>query len=80
LHLWRTCVVYLNIIKPPYSNAFKDFPYIERISLFDSYGVFWTATSLTPEISAAVGKDFSYRDYYQGVSKNWKPYVAEYKT
>lgn len=55
----------------------KDLPYIARVALFDPQGTLWAATPLTPEILAVVGKDFSYRDYYQEVSKNWKPYVAE---
>lgn len=55
----------------------RDFSYIERVALFDTQGTLWAATSPTPEILAVVGKDFSYRDYYQGVSKKWEPYVAE---
>ncbi|MDP3696611.1 MAG: ATP-binding protein [Candidatus Taylorbacteria bacterium] len=58
-------------------NVPKDFSYIERVALFDSQGTLWAVTPLTPELSAVIGKDFSYRDYYQGVSKNWEPYVAE---
>lgn len=55
----------------------KDFPYIARLALFDPKGVLMAVTPLTPEISAVIGQDFSYRDYYQGVSKNWEPYIAE---
>ncbi|OGC81072.1 hypothetical protein A2943_02055 [Candidatus Adlerbacteria bacterium RIFCSPLOWO2_01_FULL_51_16] len=55
----------------------KDFPYIERVALFDPQGIFEAVTPLTPELSTIIGQDFSYRDYYQGVSKNWEPYVAE---
>lgn len=58
-------------------SAPKDFSYIDRATLFDPQGLLKAATPLTPEISAVIGKDFSYRDYYQGVSKNWEPYVAE---
>lgn len=55
----------------------KHFPYIERVALFDPNGIVMAVTPLTSEIAAVIGKDFSYRDYYQGVSKNWEPYVAE---
>lgn len=55
----------------------KDFPYIQQATLFDPQGIIRAATPLTPELSAIMGKDFSYRDYYKGVSKNWEPYVAE---
>ena len=53
------------------------FPYIDRVSLFDKQGFLRAATNPTPELTAVIGKDFSYRDYYQGVSKKWEPYVAE---
>jgi len=54
-----------------------DFTYIDRVSLFDPQGILKAATQPTPEILSVIGKDFSYRDYYLGVSKNWEPYVAE---
>jgi len=53
------------------------FPDIERVVLFDKEGILRSVMPLTPEISSVIGQDFSYRDYYQGVSKNWQPYVAE---
>ncbi len=31
-----------------------------------------------PEDPLAIGKDFSDRDWYKGVSKNWTPYVSEF--
>lgn len=55
----------------------QDFTYIDRASLFDPQGILHAATQPTPEILSVIGQDFSYRDYYQGVSKNWEPYVAE---
>ncbi len=55
----------------------KDFSFIERVSLFDKQGIFRSATNPTTEITGMYGKDFSHRDYYQGVSKNWEPYVGE---
>lgn len=58
-------------------GAPKDFPDIDRVSLFDPQGRLVAATPLTQEIASVIGDNFSYRDYYQGVSKNWQPYVAE---
>lgn len=55
----------------------KSFPFIDTISIFNPRGVLEALTPSTPETSTAVGKDFSDQDYYQGVSKNWKPYVSE---
>ena len=55
----------------------RDFTYIDRVSLFDPQGILRAATEPTPEILSVIGKDFSYRDYYQGVSKNCEPYIAE---
>ncbi len=55
----------------------EDFSYIDRVALFDPQGTFWAATSPTPEILSVIGENFSYRDYYQGVSKNWEPFVGE---
>jgi len=55
----------------------KNFLYIDTVAIFDAQGVLEAVTPLTPEIAAVIGKDFSYRDYYQGVSKNWEPYVSE---
>ncbi len=31
-----------------------------------------------PDDSISLGKDFSSRDWYKGVSQNWTPYVSEY--
>jgi PAS domain S-box-containing protein len=51
-----------------------DFSYIERIVLADPRGrLMWDI----PHLSDAVGTDFSYQDWYQGVSREWKPYVSE---
>ena len=55
----------------------KNFSYIDTVAIFDPKGRLGAVTPLTPEIVPFIGKDFSYRDYYQGVSKNWEPYVSE---
>src|SRR3989344_6200267 len=51
-----------------------DFPFIERVFLTNAKGVLLADI---PEIKEVHGVDFSFRDWYQGVSKNWRPYVSE---
>lgn len=51
--------------------SFKD---VDRIFLADSKG---TLMVDYPALEGTRGRDFSYRDWYQGVSKEWKPYVSE---
>lgn len=54
----------------------KKFPYIDAVNLFDSKGILKAMNSRdrNPDL---IGKDFSYRDYIQGVSRKWEPYVSE---
>lgn len=52
----------------------KDFSYIDTVAIFDPEG---TLKAVFPPISEVIGQDFSYRDYYKGVSKDWRPYVSE---
>jgi hypothetical protein len=51
----------------------KDFPIIERIFLADPMG---TLMADAPALSGVRGKNFASRDWYQGVSNGWKPYVS----
>ncbi len=51
----------------------KDFPFIDRVFLADPQG---TLMSDTPALAEVRGKNFSERDWYRGVSRNWKPYVS----
>jgi len=50
------------------------YPRMDRAFVTDTNGVLWSAFPPTPEL---IGKDFSYRDWFRGVSKEWKPYVSE---
>ncbi|HEY3303486.1 MAG TPA: response regulator [Candidatus Binatia bacterium] len=52
----------------------KDFPFIERVFLSDPEG---NLMADRPELPGVVGKNFAHRDWYQGVSKNWRPYISE---
>jgi len=60
-----------------FDSAPRDFSYIARLSFFDANGVLKGTTDPTPEIKSAIGKSFTYRDYYQGVAATHKPYVGE---
>lgn len=52
----------------------KDFSFIDRIFLTDPNG---TLIADTPELPDVRGKNFASRDWYQGVSNKWEPYVSE---
>lgn len=74
-------MVYQNVEKGNWDTAIKTlegipqaFTYIEMVGFFDTEGVLKAVIPQTPEL---VGKNFAQRDYYQGVSKEWKPYVSE---
>lgn len=55
-------------------GVLTDFPFFERIFLADPNG---TITADIIEPSDVIGKNFAFRDWYQGVSKEWKPYISE---
>ena len=52
----------------------EDFPSIERIFVNDPEG---TLMADVPSLPAVKGKNFSFRDWYKGVSRDWQPYVSE---
>lgn len=52
----------------------KDYPMIDRVFLTDIQGIL---KADYPEVPDVLNKDFSHRDWYLGVSKNWKPYFSE---
>ena len=52
----------------------KEFPSIDRIFLTDPKGVLMADI---PEFPGVRGRDFSFRDWYKGVSFEWKPYISE---
>jgi signal transduction histidine kinase len=51
----------------------KDFPAIVRIFLSDPNGI---QMADVPEAPGLRGQNFSYRDWYKGVTADWKPYVS----
>ncbi len=52
----------------------KDFPFFDRLFLSGPDGTLWADTPALPNVR---GKNFANRDWYRGVSQNWKPYVSE---
>jgi PAS domain S-box-containing protein len=52
----------------------EDFPFIDRLFLADLTG---TLMADTPALPGVRGKNFSVRDWYQGVSKKWSPYISD---
>jgi signal transduction histidine kinase len=51
----------------------NDFPFVDRLFLSDLDGTLWADTPALPNVR---GKNFAERDWYLGVSQNWKPYVS----
>ena len=51
-----------------------EFPSIDRIFLADPSG---TLMADLPALPGVRGKTFANRDWYHGVSNNWKPYISE---
>ncbi|GAB4413567.1 MAG: hypothetical protein OHK0032_09680 [Thermodesulfovibrionales bacterium] len=56
-------------------NLIENSHTIERAFIASPEGIELAAY---PEDPLAIGRDFSYRDWYKGVSKNWQPYVSEF--
>lgn len=52
----------------------RDFPFVDRILLTNTAG---TLMADLPEVPEVHGKNFSFRDWYQGVSQSGKPYVSD---
>lgn len=51
----------------------SEFPVVDRIVLFDVGG---TLKADIPEVPDVMGRNFAHRDWYKGVSREWKPYVS----
>lgn len=64
---WEEAIQILNSVR-------EDFPFIDRVFLADPDGTLMTDSPALPGVR---GKNFSTRDWYQGVRKNWKPYVSD---
>jgi PAS domain S-box-containing protein len=64
---WEQAIKYAEYILEQYE-------YIDSMSLVDVYG---TVHAGAGSFSEALGKNLSGRDWYQGVRKNWEPYVSD---
>jgi signal transduction histidine kinase len=51
-----------------------NFPFIDRVFLADPAG---TLMADAPALPGVRGKNFAIRDWYQGVSANWQPYISD---
>ncbi len=54
--------------------VFRDFPYIDHVLLTDVNG---TQMASLPEAPDTAGENFAFRDWYRGVSEEWKPYISD---
>jgi len=52
----------------------ESFPELDQPFLADSTGVVWATY---PEVPEVYGRSFAHRDWYRGVSQEWRPYVSE---
>jgi signal transduction histidine kinase len=52
----------------------EDFDFVDRIFLVDPEG---TSRAAIPDAPEVVGKNFAFRDWYEGVSRQWQPYVSQ---
>lgn len=65
---WKEALKYVE-------NVPNEFEYIDTVFITDGKGILKTGTVGFEKIE---DNDFSYRDWYKGVSKNWEPYVSEF--
>ncbi len=52
----------------------ESFPELDLPFLSDPAGVLW---AIYPEAPQFYGRSFAYRDWYRGVSREWRPYMSE---
>jgi signal transduction histidine kinase len=51
-----------------------DFEFLDRVFIADAGG---TLMADAPELPGTRGANFAHRDWYKGVSRDWKPYVSQ---
>jgi signal transduction histidine kinase len=51
----------------------QHFPELDRTFVADTHGTLWVDYPIAPE---SIGKRFDDREWFQGVSREWKPYVS----
>jgi signal transduction histidine kinase len=50
------------------------YPRVDRAFVTDLHGVLWSDYPHAPE---SLGQNFSYREWYRGLSRAWEPYLSE---
>ncbi len=61
-------------VLPHLRHLYEAFPGLERPFLADPAGVGW---AIYPQAPENYGKSFADRDWYRGVSREWRPYISE---
>jgi signal transduction histidine kinase len=52
----------------------EDFAFFDRVFITDVHG---TLMADVPELPGVVGTNFAHRDWFKGVSRDWKPYISD---
>jgi signal transduction histidine kinase len=52
----------------------EDFAFLDRLFIADVHG---TLMADVPELPGVVGTNFAQRDWFKGVSRDWKPYISD---
>ena len=52
----------------------QDFDFLDRVFVTDARG---TLRADVPTVAAVHGRNFAHRDWFQGVSRDWQPYVSQ---
>lgn len=60
--------------RPHLLNLIRLNPAIDSVVIADQAGTLWMAQPNRPEV---IGKNFSHRDWYRGVSHTWAPYISD---
>ena len=55
-------------------NLKKSYPDVDILTITDKSGTLWAAYPDRPE---SIGMNLAYRDWYKGVSKEWKPNISD---
>lgn len=58
-------------------HMLAEMPYIETANIFSPDGVFESTIPYDDKLVSYYGTNFSTRDYFKAVSKNWEPYAGE---
>ncbi len=64
-----------NTISQNLKDLLENLTNMERAAITNRSGIMLANYPEEPDV---IGMDFSYRDWYQGVSKKWEPYVSDF--